>query len=102
MDHSPILSIDSRDFLNDSEETFNPSGIAIQPQSNDLFIIGSKGVKMIVCYGLNGNFKGAWRLDENQLTQPEGIAFTQSGELVISSEGRKGKKAVILIFPKTQ
>ena len=102
MDHAPILSIDSRDFLNDSEETFNPSGIAIQPESNDLYIIGSKGVKMIVCYGLNGNFKGAWRLDENQLIQPEGIAFKQSGELVISSEGRKGKKAIILIFSKTQ
>jgi len=102
MDHSPILSIDSRDFLNDSEETFNPSGIAIHPRSNDLYIIGSKGVKMIVCYGLNGNFKGAWMLDENQLIQPEGIAFMQSGELVISSEGREGKKAAILIFSEPE
>lgn len=98
MDHSPVFAINSQDFLNDSEDTFNPSGIAIHPQSNDLYIIGSKGEKMIVCYTLKGHFKGAWRLDKSQFIQPEGIALMQSGELVISSEGKKGKKAKILIF----
>ena len=98
MDHSPVFAINSQDFLNDSEDTFNPSGIAIHPQSNDLYIIGSKGEKMIVCYTLKGHFKGAWRLDKSQFSQPEGIALMQSGELVISSEGKKGKKAKILIF----
>ena len=92
MDHSPVFAINSQDFLNDSEDTFNPSGIAIHPQSNDLYIIGSKGEKMIVCYTLKGHFKGAWRLNKSQFSQPEGIALMQSGELVISSEGKKGKK----------
>ncbi len=98
VDHSPLFAIDGQDFLDDSEDTFNPSGIAIHPQSNDLYIIGSKGEKMIVCYTLKGQFKGAWRLDKSQFIQPEGIALMQSGELVISSEGKKGKKAKILIF----
>ena len=98
MDHSPVLVIDSQDFLTDPEDTFNPSGIAIHPQSDDLYIIASKGVKMIACYGLDGYCKGAWRLNENQFIQPEGIALLQSGELVISSEGKKGKKAKILMF----
>ena len=93
MNHSPVFAIDSLDFLNDSEDTFNPSGIAIHPQSDVLYLIGSKGVKMIACYGLDGYHKGAWRLNENQFIQPEGIALMPSGELVISSEGKKGKKA---------
>ncbi len=98
MNHSPVFVIDSQDFLDDLDDTFNPSGIAIHPQSNDLYIIGSKGEKMIVCYTLDGHFKGAWRLDKSQFIQPEGIALMQSGELVISSEGKKSKKAEILIF----
>lgn len=98
MDHSPVFAIDSQDFLDNSEDTFNPSGIAIHPQSNDLYIIGSKGEKMIACYSLDGHFKGAWRLNKSQFIQPEGIALMQSGELVISSEGKKSKKAEILIF----
>ena len=102
IDHSPVLVIDSQDFLTDPEDTFNPSGIAIHPQSDDLYIIGSKGVKMIACYELDGYCKGAWRLNENQFIQPEGIALLQSGELVISSEGEKGKKAKILVFSNRQ
>ena len=57
---------------------------------------------MIVCYGLDGYCKGAWRLNENEFIQPEGIALMQSGELVISSEGEKGKKAKILVFSNRQ
>ena len=98
MDHSPVLTIDSQDFLPNSEDTFNPSGITTHPQSDVLYIIGSKGVKMIACYGLNGHCKGALRLNENQFIQPEGIALMPSGELVISSEGKKDKKAQILMF----
>ncbi|QNI90136.1 hypothetical protein SynROS8604_03536 [Synechococcus sp. ROS8604] len=98
MDSSPLFAIDSRDFLDSAEDTFNPSGLAIHPQSGLLYIIGSKGEKMIVCYGLDGNFKEALKLDKNQFIQPEGITFMPSGELVISSEGKKGKDAAIMIF----
>ena len=98
MDSSPLFAIDSRDFLDGAEDTFNPSGLAIHPQSELLYIIGSKGEKMIVCYGLDGHFKEALKLDKNQFLQPEGITFMPSGELVISSEGKKGKDAAIMIF----
>jgi uncharacterized protein YjiK len=89
---SPVFAIDSREILGGSGDTFNPSGIAIHPKSNDIYLIGTKDVKMIVCYGMNGVFKGAWELDKNQINQPEGIAFMGSGELIVSSEGEKGKK----------
>jgi len=103
--HSPVFIIDSRDFLDETEDTFNPSGIAIHPKSNDIYLVGTKEIKMIVCYGLNGIFKGGWKLDKKLFNQPEGIAFMKSGELIISSEGKQGKKgkkarkAKIFIFP---
>ena len=102
MDPAPAYIIDSRNFLDDPEETFNPSGIAIHPRSNDLYVIGTKGEKMIVCYGMDGCFKEALRLDKDQFMQPEGITFLTFGDLVISSEGKKGKKAEILTFALSQ
>jgi len=98
MKYSPVLTLDSRTFLDDSEDDFNPSGLALHPQSDDLYIIGSKGKKMIVCYGLSGDFKEALILNKDQFIQPEGIAFLPSGDLLISSEGKKGKPAKLLTF----
>jgi len=81
--------------------TFNPSGIAIHPMTNDVYMIGAKGAGMLVCCGWDGRVKGAARLDEDRFEQPEGIAFAESGELIVCSEGAKGKegkKARILLF----
>jgi len=97
--NSPLFTIDCRDFLDGGGDTFNPSGIAIHPKSNDIYLIGTKGVNIIVCYGLDGGFKSAERLDRDRFKQPEGIAFSESGELIVSSEGKKGKKARIFLFP---
>jgi len=102
--NSPVFTIDSREFLGRTGDTFNPSGIAIHPKSNDFYLVGTKEVKMILCYGLNGVFKGAWKLDKDKFNQPEGIAFMESGELIIASEGekskagKKGKKARVFMF----
>ena len=100
--NSPVLTIDCQNFLDGDDKTFNPSGIAIHPITNDVYLVGSKGVRMLVCYGWDGKFKGAARLDEDRFWQPEGIAFSESGELIISSEGTKdkeGKRARIFLFP---
>lgn len=68
---SLMFIINSDDFLNGTGDTFNPSGTAIHPHSNDIYIIGSKEVKMVVCYGMNGEFKAALKLYKNQFKQPE-------------------------------
>ena len=98
MTSTPVFTIDSRSFLKNARDAFNPSGLAIHPHSGNLYIIGSKGHKMIVCYGLNGQFKEALKLDKDQFIQPEGLAFLPSGDLLISSEGKKGKQAELLMF----
>lgn len=103
--NKPVFTIDSRDFLEGTGDTFNPSGIAIHPHSKDIYLVGTKEVKMLVCYGLNGVFKGAWKLNKDKFKQPEGIAFMESAELIITSEGKqskngkKAKKAKVFIFP---
>jgi uncharacterized protein YjiK len=101
---APVFIINSRDFLNKPGKIFHPAGIAIHPSSNDIYLVGTKSVKMVVCYGPDGQFKGAWKLNKKQFFQPEGIAFTESGSLIICSEGakstkgKKGKKARIYLF----
>ncbi len=98
---SPILTIDCQDFMEEGEGTFNPSGIAIHPITNDVYMIGAKGGRMLVCCGWDGKVKGTERLDKDWVEQPEGIAFAESGELIMCSEGakdKKGKKARILLF----
>ena len=95
---APILTINYRDFVDKGEGSFNPSGIAIHPITNDVYMIGTKGAAMLVCCGWDGSIKGVARLDKDRFEQPEGIAFTASGELIICSEGAQGKKARILLF----
>ena len=98
---SPVFTIDCHDFLDRGEGKFNPSGIAIHPVTNDVYMIGTKGTKTLVCCGWDGRVKGFVRLDEGRFNQPEGIAFTESSELIVCSEGatnKKGKKARILLF----
>lgn len=93
---SPVFTIDT-DALGIGSDTFNPSGIAIHPGTNDIYLIGTKEAKMLVCCGWDGTVKSGTKLDKNRYEQPEGVAFSESGELFICSEGKK-KKARIFRF----
>ena len=84
-----------------SDKTFNPSGIAIHPKTRDIYMIGTKGLKLIVRLDKKGKrILGKKKLDKKIYTQPEGIAFSKKGDLFISSEGDEGsgKKAKIFRF----
>jgi uncharacterized protein YjiK len=87
----PVLSIDTVQVAGEPG-LFNPSALAVHPISGDLYVIGSKGSKRLACWRADGTFRGSWRLDRQLLPQPEGIAFSTSGELILSSEGRSRKK----------
>lgn len=75
---------------------FKPSGIAVHPKSNDIYIIGSVG-KMMVVLNHTGEIKNLIPLNPKIFWQPEGICFSPDGDLYISSEGR-GKAGYILKF----
>lgn len=75
---------------------FKPSGIAVDPVTDDVYVIASVGNLMVVI-DRESDIKHIELLKEKTFTQPEGISFNAAGDIFISSEGRGGK-AVIVTF----
>ena len=91
----PLFTIDGKDIHRcaSAKKTFNPSGIAIHPETRDIYMIGTRGWKMVIRLEEHGQrILGKKKLDRKIFRQPEGITFSESGELFISSEGKEGKK----------
>ena len=82
------------DFSNDVEELkFSPSGIAIHPITNDIYVTSSKG-KLLLVLDRNGKILHLKKLKKKIHAQPEGICFDADGTLYISNEGKKDKAVV--------
>ena len=112
----PFLSIKINDLLNNlAQKDLNknstnyktkssrikkiaPSGLAIHPTTNDLFILSSSG-KLLVIYSQTGELKALEFLNHSVHRQPEGICFDISGNLYIANEGR-GKRGSISKYQK--
>ena len=93
----PVLIIDAKDFRKKGK-TFHPSAIAIHPITKDYYIIGTRNGKRIVCYDSNGKYKDSQKLDKKLFPKPEGITFSESADLYISTEGENGVKPTIYKF----
>lgn len=79
---------------------FKPSAATINPLTGDLWILASANM-MLVVTDENGNCKAAYNLNPSIFTQPEGITFTSSGNLIISNEaGSKYNSPTLLIFKR--
>ena len=76
---------------------FKPSAAAINPVTHELFILASVN-KLLVVADTNGNVKQSYLLRPSIYKQPEGIAFTPSGNLLISNESAKQGSADILVI----
>jgi Uncharacterized protein conserved in bacteria len=77
---------------------FNPSGIAVHPETNDIYILSTKGTKGLLEYSHDGKFKAYQPIDEDLMPQPEGICFAPDGKLYISTEGKHGVPARLYLF----
>ncbi|HHN48225.1 MAG TPA: hypothetical protein ENN08_04740, partial [Bacteroidales bacterium] len=75
---------------------FKPSGIAIHPLTDEVYIIAHIGKKLLVM-NREGEIRHLIQLDPQQFKQPEGITFSPQGDLYISNEGG-GSKANIIRF----
>ncbi len=70
--------------LKDSS-SFHPSGIAIHPFNNNLYIISSVE-KLLIVMDKTGRVINIIKLNNRLFNQPEGISFSKSGDLFISNE----------------
>lgn len=80
--------------LIESEMSFHPSGIAIHPVTDDIYMISSIG-KILVIMNRHGKILKLHHLNTRLFRQPEGICFTPSGDLFISSEGDGGRGYIL-------
>lgn len=76
--------------------TFQPSGIAKHPITNNLYVIGSVG-KLLIVLNPEGEIISLVKLKRKLFRQPEGICFAPDGTMFISNEG-KGSHANIYKF----
>lgn len=99
-DPDPIYEINMRQLhyhLKNSSILCKPSGAAIHPVLNKLFVVASIGKVLFQC-DFNGKIEKAYRLNPVKFQQPEGITFAPNGDMFISNEAGQGK-ATILKFP---
>ncbi len=81
----------------DDKFHFKPSAAAINPVTNELYILASVN-KLLVVADRNGEVKDVYKLDPVTFNQPEGITFTPWGDMLISNEKGDEDNATILIF----
>ena len=74
-----------------------PSAIAINPVTNEYYILSSINHILIVT-DRNGIFREVFELDPAIYKQAEGIAFTPAGDMIISNESHETGSANILII----
>lgn len=74
---------------------FSPSSIAIHPITRDVYITSTAQKRLLVLDYDSGAIKYVVRLDKKMLPQPEGIAFDSNGDMLLSSEGKKGEGLII-------
>ncbi|MEO6538202.1 MAG: SdiA-regulated domain-containing protein [Ferruginibacter sp.] len=77
--------------------SLKPSAAAINPVTKDLYILCSVS-KLLVITDRLGNFKDVFKLNPEIYKQPEGLAFTPAGDLIISNEVYLEGYATLLIL----
>ncbi len=90
IEKNPFLTITDKVL----DENFKPSGIAVNPLTQEIFILAHVG-KKIVIMSRNNQIVEVIPLERRIFKQPEGICFNKSGDLFISNEARSGGANVL-------
>jgi len=86
--------LQKKGFSKKKHRPFKPSGIAVHPTSEYIFVIGTVG-KMMIILNSKSEIVDLIPLDPSVFWQPEGICFSPEGDLYISSEGRGGRGYIL-------
>ena len=97
---TPFMLIHKKDIskMGGEKLDFYPSAIGVQPKTQDIYILSTKGSKVLAQYAHSGELKSIQVLDPDLLPQPEGICFSPDGRMYISTEGKHGMPAAIYQF----
>lgn len=87
------------EFNPEKKGSFKPSGIAIHPNTKDIYMIASNG-KLLIVVNRQGKVSFARHLPRDIFSQPEGIDFAPDGTLYISNEARDGKATLLRFNPR--
>ena len=92
--------LDIKKKLKEKKIHFKPSAVAINPKTNELYILSSVN-KLLVITDRRGRVKEVYPLNPVIYKQPEGMAFTPWGDLLISNEaGESGNANILILKPK--
>lgn len=99
---TPVFKIDLKnDIFKDitkgkKDAVINPSGIALNPGTGDLYIIEATRPKMIIM-NKDGRITSLIPLKGKEFSQPEGVIFDTEGNLYISNEGKKNPGNILKV-----
>ena len=82
-------------------DAFSPSGIAIDPDTDLIYIVSSAS-KQLGVFDRQGKMVIVASLDKQIFTQPEGITFDEDGNLYISNERKNETKPATILFFERQ
>ena len=80
----------------DRAKGFSPSGIAIHPITNHLYVVSARESMMLV-FSSEHKLTQCVFFDMGIMPQPEGICFSPDGTLFVSTEGQ-GKRGKIFVY----
>ncbi|MGK7393214.1 MAG: SdiA-regulated domain-containing protein [Candidatus Cyclobacteriaceae bacterium M3_2C_046] len=87
VDHDLIeQQLEQQNFSKIKHLPFKPSGVAVHPIDEKVYIIASVG-KLLMIFTQEGEFDEIVPLPPKYFNQPEGICFNPQGDLFISNEG---------------
>ncbi len=78
---------------------FNPSAIAVHPVTHEIYILSTRGSKCLARFSREGELLSIQFIDANLMPQPEGMCFSPSGTLYISSEGKDSRGKICEFVP---
>ncbi|PIY11705.1 MAG: hypothetical protein COZ17_06000 [Flavobacteriaceae bacterium CG_4_10_14_3_um_filter_33_47] len=91
-----VFEIDSKDLKKKYKikKDFSPSAIAIHPKTKHYFVLSSIG-KMIAEFNRQGKLLHVFNINYSHFGQPEGICFSENGDLYIANEANVGKANIL-------
>ncbi len=97
---NPFLIMNKEDFKDTDavKLSFNPSAIAVHPVTHNIYILTTRDYKGLAKFTHDGKLISYQEIDKDLMPQPEGICFSPTGKMYISSEGKQGDAGNLFEF----